>query len=60
MSKNVGILNKLRQLLPEKHLLMLYNSLILPYIHYLLFIIIVLFLVILCLFPFSLYISCFI
>ena len=34
MSKNVGVLCKLRQVLPEKHLLMLYNSLILPYIHY--------------------------
>ena len=34
MSKNIGILSKLRQVLPEKHLLMLYNSLILPYIHY--------------------------
>ena len=33
-SKNVGVLWKLRQVLPEKHLLMLYNSLILPYIHY--------------------------
>ena len=29
-----GILSKLRQVLPEKHLLMLYNSLILPHIHY--------------------------
>ena len=34
MSKNVGDLGKLRQMLPEKHLLILYNSLILPYIHY--------------------------
>ena len=34
ISKTVGILSKLRQVLPEKHLLMLYNSLILPYIHY--------------------------
>ena len=29
-----GILSKLRQVLPEKHLLMLYNSLILPHINY--------------------------
>ena len=34
MSKNIGILSKLRQVLPENHLFMLYNSLILPYIHY--------------------------
>ena len=34
MSKNIGILCKLRSVLPEKHLFMLYNSLILPYINY--------------------------
>ena len=34
MSIFFGILSKLRQVLPKKHLLMLYNSLILPYIHY--------------------------
>ena len=34
ISKNIGILYKLRSVLPEKHLFMLYNSLILPYINY--------------------------
>ena len=32
--KNIGILYKLRSVLPETHLFMLYNSLILPYINY--------------------------
>ena len=34
MSKNIGILSKLRSTLTEKHLFMLYNSLLLPYIYY--------------------------
>ena len=34
MSKNVGILFKLSHVLSEKHLFMLYNSLILPYVQY--------------------------
>lgn len=34
ISKNIGILCKLRTILPERHLFMLYNSLILPYIQY--------------------------
>ena len=34
MSKNIGILYKLRSTLTEKYLFMLYNSLILPYIYY--------------------------
>ena len=34
ISKNIGILCKLRLILPEKHLFMLYNSLILPFIQY--------------------------
>ena len=34
ISKNVGLLCKLRQFLPQKQLFMLCNSLILPYIHY--------------------------
>ena len=34
ISKNIGILSKLRRILPEKELFMLYNSLILPYIQY--------------------------
>ena len=34
ISKNIGIICKLRSILPKKHLFMLYNSLILPFIHY--------------------------
>ena len=34
ISKNIGILCKLRVVLPEKQLFMLYNSFILPYIQY--------------------------
>ena len=34
ISKNIGILYKLRSILPEKDLFMLYNSLILPYLQY--------------------------
>ena len=34
MSKNIGILYKLSAILPEKHLFMLYNSLVLPYVQY--------------------------
>ena len=34
VSKNIGILCKLRTTLPEKQLFMLYNSLILPYLQY--------------------------
>jgi len=34
ISKNIGILCKLRIILPEKQLFMLYNSLIIPYIQY--------------------------
>ena len=34
ISKNIGIICKLRPILPEKHLFMLYNSLVLPFINY--------------------------
>ena len=34
IAKNVGILCKLRHILPEKYLFMLYNSLIVPFIYY--------------------------
>ena len=34
ISKNIGVLCKLRVFLPEKVLFMLYNCLILPYLHY--------------------------
>ena len=34
VSKNIGILCKLRTTLPEKQLFMLYNSLVLPYLQY--------------------------